>query len=207
MQRSRSCTRSTMWINLKVLFWEHALFLWKFLTRGTQIASVAPSSRRLAATAAEQIGSDSAIVLELGAGTGAITREILRVAPQNCRIIAVENDPDFSRELRTRFQSDARLTILETDATDLENVAAMAHIDHADHIVSGLPTPSFPPPKLDRLTKGIASLLSSEGTFSQITEIPFVYLPFYKKLFASVHFRFVARNIPPGGVYTCRHPL
>ena len=42
------------------------------------------------------------------------------------------------------------------------------------------------------------------GVFSNITEIPFWYMKYYRALFKDVSFELVVRNMPPGGVYHCR---
>ena len=45
-----------------------------------------------------------------------------------------------------------------------------------------------------------------EGTFNQITELPWVYWPLYRKHFDEVEFAFEPRNLPPSGAYFCRGP-
>ena len=63
---------------------DFALFLGKFLRHGTAIASVAPSSRWLSETTVRNIDWQKARALvELGAGTGPITRVIARTPPPN----------------------------------------------------------------------------------------------------------------------------
>jgi phospholipid N-methyltransferase len=42
--------------------------------------------------------------------------------------------------------------------------------------------------------------------FVQITVAPLVYRGFYDRLFESVRYRMVWRNVPPGGVYYCSRP-
>src|SRR5436190_17578185 len=58
---------------------ENFLFLGKFFRHGTKIASVWPSSPVLARATIKQIDWDSVkVVVELGAGTGPITDQIIR---------------------------------------------------------------------------------------------------------------------------------
>jgi 23S rRNA (adenine-N6)-dimethyltransferase len=56
------------------------------------------------------------VVYDLGAGTGMITRELVR---RNARVIAVEMDSNLARRLRERFRSQA-VTILEQDLEQVE---------------------------------------------------------------------------------------
>ena len=46
-------------------------------------------------------------ILEVGPGTGPVTREILRVLLPDDRLVAVEINPKFVRHLRQRLQSEA----------------------------------------------------------------------------------------------------
>lgn len=90
---------------------DFALFLGKFLTQGTRIASVAPSSRWLSRTTLANIDSARVDALvEFGAGTGPITRVIAELARPDCRVVVIERDRDFARLLEERFESRASLT-------------------------------------------------------------------------------------------------
>ena len=80
------------------------LFLGKFLRHGTKIASLAPSSPWLSRATVRPIDWGTArVVVELGAGTGPITKVLAESAPPSCRVLALERDPDFARLLRERF--------------------------------------------------------------------------------------------------------
>ncbi len=75
---------------------DFTLFLSKFLTQGTAIASVAPSSRWLSETAVRHIDWTKALTLvELGAGTGPITQVLAKRSSPDCRVIVIERDPDL----------------------------------------------------------------------------------------------------------------
>jgi ornithine lipid N-methyltransferase len=189
---------------------DHTLFLGKFLsqiTRGNPVASIAPSSRWLSRTTVRNIAWDRVrTILELGAGTGPITRVIAERARPECRVIVVERDPDFARLLRQRFGSLPNFEIVEADVRELDSLVAGRVTGHVDHIISGLPVPSFPKELQHSLVRTVRTILQPEGTFNQITEIPWVYWRFYRRLFDKVDFVFEARNMPPSGAYFCRGP-
>src|SRR5260370_41597832 len=93
---------------------DFSLFLGKFFKHGTAIASLAPSSRWLSRTTVRNIAWDRAQVLvELGAGTGPITRVLAEKARPDCRVIVLERDPDFCPLLRQRVQALANFRVLE----------------------------------------------------------------------------------------------
>jgi len=184
---------------------DFTLFLGKFLKQGTAIASLAPSSPWLSRATVRNINWQQArVIVELGAGTGPITRVLAANALPGCRVVVLERDPDFCRLLRERFEGRHDLDVVEGDVRDLASILADKGIDLADHIVSGLPVPSFPRDLQEALFRLVRQVLRPDGTFNQITELPWVYLGFYRKYFEDVQFVFEPRNLPPAGAYFCR---
>ncbi len=184
---------------------DFSLFLGKFLRHGTKIASLAPSSPWLSrATVADVDWARAGVVVELGAGTGPITRVIAEKARPDCRVIVLERDPDFARLLRERFAHLGHFDVVEGDVRDLASLLADRGIGRVDHVISGLPVPSFPKDLQRDLFRVVRRVLAPEGGYSQITEIPWVYQGLYRKFFDRVRFVFEPRNLPPAGAYHCR---
>ncbi len=178
------------------------LFFGKFLKQGTAIAALTPSSRWLARAVVGGIDfSRARCIVELGAGTGPITSELWRHRLPDCRSLVIERDPDFCTRLRRRFPE---AEVVQADACDLESLLAERKIDAVDHIISGLPLPSFPAPLRDKILDVVGRRLTPTGTFRQLTHMPWVYFKLYRHYFDEVAFRFVPMNLPPGGVYICR---
>jgi phospholipid N-methyltransferase len=182
-----------------------SLFLRKFLRHGLAIASVTPSSRWLSRATVRPIDWDHArTIVELGAGTGPITRVIAERAHPDCRVVVIERDPDFFKILQSRYESLPNFEVAQGDVRYLLDVLAGLGIDRVDHVVSGLATPSLPTETRHGLFEALRSVLGTEGGYHQITEVPLIYFPFYRRHFEHVRFVFEPRNIPPGGVYHCR---
>jgi phospholipid N-methyltransferase len=178
------------------------LMVKKFAKHGTSIASFAPSSRFLSRKIVNGIDYDQAkCIVELGAGTGPVTKELLaRVKPQT-RVIVVELDPDFCTRLRAKFPN---AEIVEGDACKLSELLNARGIPEVDHVISGLPLPSFPAPLRDGVIQSAAQVLAPHGTFRQLSVMPWVYAGLYKSYFDTVKFNFVPLNLPPAGVYICK---
>jgi phospholipid N-methyltransferase len=173
-----------------------------FLRKGRSIASFAPSSRFMARSMLDGIDFDAArCVVELGAGTGPITAELAPRLRPHTRYLAVELDPELCGRLKTRFP---HLDVVQGDASHLERLLAERGIPQVDHVLSGLPLPSFPAAVRDSILATSARVLSPAGSFRQLTVMPMVYYKLYRRYFDDVRFRFVAANLPPGGVYVCR---
>jgi len=178
------------------------LMLRAFLRHGRRVASFSPSSRYMARAMLRGIDFDSArCVVELGAGTGPITAELAPRLRPGTTFLAVELDPVLCGRLKARFP---HLDVVQGDAARLEELLAERGVRQVDHVLSGLPLPSFPAPLRDGMLATAARVLSPAGSFRQLTVMPLVYYPLYRRYFDDVRFRFVAANLPPGGVYVCR---
>lgn len=173
-----------------------------FFRKGKSIASFAPSSRVMARKLVDGIDFESArCIVELGAGTGPITAELVKRVKPHTRLIVIELDPDLCARLRARFP---QLDVIQGDACMLERYLAERGISQVDHICSELPLPSFPKELRGAIISTAAKVTAPGGTFRQLTVMPLVYWRMYSKYFHEVQFRFVFWNLPPGGVYVCR---
>ncbi len=178
----------------------------KFLEHGTSIASFTPSSRFLSRSLIQGIDYDRAkCIVELGAGTGPVTEQLVRRVKPHTRLVVLERDPDFCTRLRAKFPT---AEIVEGDAAHIDALLADRGITQVDQVISGLPLPSFPADLRDAIMRTSARVLGPEGEFRQLTVMPLVYKKLYQSYFRDVRFRFVALNLPPAGVYVCRgfHP-
>ena len=181
------------------------LMMKAFFRHGRKIASFAPSSRFMARKIADGIDWEQAkCIVELGAGTGPITAEIVkRVRPQT-KLLVIELDPSLCGRLKARFQNVPNLDVVHGDATQFDKLLADRGIPQVDHVLSGLPLPSFPEDLRHSVIRTSARTLATHGTFRQLTVMPLIYYKLYARYFEDVRFRFVPLNLPPGGVYVCR---
>jgi phosphatidylethanolamine/phosphatidyl-N-methylethanolamine N-methyltransferase len=181
------------------------LFLRKFLRHGTRVASVTPSSRFMARQLAREVDPTRVqTIIELGAGTGAVTREIVRRSNARSRVIAFEFDADFASFLQRDVGG--RVEVVAGDVGALDHHLDTRGVNAIDVVVSGLPTPSLPAGVLDGMMSALHTRASS-ASYSQLTEflLP-VYRGLYRRLFEQVRYVPVPLNFPPGGAYHCRGP-
>jgi phospholipid N-methyltransferase len=178
------------------------LMMKKFWSKGRSIASFAPSSRFMARSIVGGIDFASArCIVELGAGTGPITAELVRRLSPQTKLLVIELDPDLCGRLRARFP---QVDVVQGDACHFDKLLADRGFTQVDHVCSGLPLPSFPAPVRDAILATSARMLAPGGTFRQLTVMPLIYYRMYRSYFEDVRFRFVPLNMPPGGVYVCR---
>lgn len=181
------------------------LMMKAFLTQGKRIASFAPSSRFMARKLLDGIDwAQARSIVELGAGTGPITAEMVKAAHPKARLVVIELDPVLCGRLRDRFRDAPNVEVVLGDATKFGEILAERGIPAVDHVLSGLPLPSFPAAARDAILATASKTISAGGTFRQLTVMPLIYYKLYRRYFEDVRFRFVPFNLPPGGVYVCR---
>jgi 16S rRNA (adenine1518-N6/adenine1519-N6)-dimethyltransferase len=87
---------------------------------------------------AAALGADD-VVVEIGAGTGALTGALAASAPAPRRIIAVERDPDMLRVLTAELGSTAAVEIRAADAADLDLAGESAAAGRPLVVLGNLP--------------------------------------------------------------------
>ncbi|MBI1191355.1 MAG: hypothetical protein GC200_11830 [Tepidisphaera sp.] len=184
--------------NGRVRLRDRSVFLGKFLKQGVTIGSVTPSSRWMSRELARYVDpSRPQKILELGAGTGVVTRVIEDTMHPESTLVAVEALKDFEPMLR-RSTRRTHLIIDRVERVWRELVA----LGPFDVVVNCLPLPSLPA-RVRASVLRVVDLGAPNSMYSQLTEFPLLFLPVYKRYFRNVKFVMVPLNIPPGGVYHC----
>ncbi|GIX30854.1 MAG: methyltransferase [Porticoccaceae bacterium] len=162
--RRRNATTPTAIARALALPQEPFLFLRKWLRDPLSIAAVAPSSPALAAAMARAVPPGPGTVVELGGGTGAITRALLErgEAP-----VVVERDADFCALLTRRFPT---CRVLKGDALALGALLAGAGVEPpVKAVISGLPLLSMPAAFQLRLLAQAFAVLEPGAPFVQFS--------------------------------------
>ncbi|HEX5411428.1 MAG TPA: methyltransferase [Terriglobia bacterium] len=179
------------------------------------IASVAPSSRHLARAMLYGLPiSHAKTVVELGAGTGAITRALLEKLPPQATLLAFEINPEFISYLEKRFP-DPRLVLLNTPAENLGDELRQRGLTRIDAVVSSLSLRFMPDHRQRILQEALAPFMDEASVYTQYQYVHGVRwengkvlrhssLPFLREYFGSIQSRTIWRNLPPAHVFTCR---
>ena len=167
-------------------------------------ASVMPSSRELAAAMLAELPPGTRRVVELGGGTGALTRALLAHGIRGDALLVLELNEELYAHLHARFP---RVRIELGDAQQLPQIAARNGFladGPADAIVSGLGLLSMPRETQGAILEAAFSCLRADGHFVQFTygPQPPVSEEVARKLELMVRRgTFVLRNVPPATVY------
>ena len=107
---------------------ENLQFLKAFLKNPGKVGAIAPSSPELAAEMLQGIEpDDDNIVLELGVGTGAITKYLQEIIPSRRSYLGIELDDNLVKSLKTKFDD---LNIICGSAADAYRPSVTARLQH-----------------------------------------------------------------------------
>lgn len=178
---------------------DRLLFLRAFLTHPRRVGAVLPTSRRAVRDMLDMADVGSAgLVVELGAGTGVYTREILERLRPDGQLVAIERDPRLAGLLTEQYR-DPRLRVVCDSA---EN--ARSHLDGAaaDLVVSGLPFTSLGATLRQRIFDEIVHILAPDGAVLVLQYSPAVQGQL-RRVFSHVRRRISPLNVPPAFLYAC----
>ena len=177
-----------------------SLFFASWLRSPLKVASIVPSSRHLGAAIADQIDpAHPGWVVELGAGTGPVTEQLLARGLPPKRLFVLERDPALVRFLRERHPEPA---LVEGDAFQLPELLARYGVDRVHAVVCGIPLLSMPKAEATRLIHTCLEVLEPEGRLFQYTYSLFSPLPYREFGLAVRRVRRILFNIPPAAVWT-----
>lgn len=178
------------------------LFLTYWVRAPLRTGAVLPSGMGLARTMAAQVDADrDGAVVELGAGTGAVTRALLERDIPAARLLVVEHNPAFCHRLRAKFPG---LRVLQGDARNLHALLRDQGDLRVGTVVSSLPLRSLRVATQHDVLKESLGLLDNSGTFVQFTYG--LASPVDRSLLPSLGLRGrlverVWRNLPPASVW------
>lgn len=154
----------------------HGKELWIFfrqrLTRPLSTAAFSPSSRFLSRRMVQAIPTGARRVIELGAGTGALTRKLIDHGIAIDDLLAIEINPSLHGYLSRRFPG---LRVVRGDARAMDQVAevlAFARRAPVQAVVSGLGLLSMNCEAQYSILASAFELIPQEGSFVQFSYGP-----------------------------------
>lgn len=173
-----------------------AEYLFFSLLKNPHLTGAVTASSRFLARRLAQMVQDAHYIVELGAGTGAITSELVSKYP-DIPLTAIELQPTLAKNLQQKF---AHIDVRQDFAQTV--VDALPVSDKKGVLISSLPFLSLPKDIGDAT---IASILALLDRNPQTRMVQYTYgrtPPF--KVVAPYNWRFISRvwrNIPPATVW------
>lgn len=168
------------------------------------VGSIVPTSAITARKMASIVDARSGLpVLEVGPGTGVVTRAILAQGVRPDNLYAVEYSADFVRHIRRLYPG---VKVIEGDAFNLDKTLGDMKDAVFDSIVSGVPLLNFPVPKRVAYVESLLDRIPPGRPIVQLTYGPVSPVPPGRGNYTVERFHFILRNIPPTQLWLYRRP-
>ncbi len=178
-------------------------------------AAIAPSSPHLAAAMLKPLPLARArVAVELGAGTGVITRALLAELPPLATLLVFEINPRFYNYLKTHI-SDPRMVLIHSSAENLDRELEQRGYFQVDAVASSLGLGLMPDRERHTLLDRLLPFVHDQAVFTQYQYIHALQCekgrvrrldlrPLLDQYFGSVQSKLIWRNLPPAFVFSCR---
>jgi phosphatidylethanolamine/phosphatidyl-N-methylethanolamine N-methyltransferase len=128
---------------------KHLKFFQGFIKNPLKVGAISPSSTDLALKMIEDVDADREnAVVEIGCGTGAITKYLQNVIPDRESYLGIEIDKDFVKNLEKDYP---KLRFVCGDACKITEIIKENGLRKVSYIISGLPFVVLP----KEVSKGI----------------------------------------------------
>ncbi len=146
------------------------LFLLRVLKNPRQLGAVAPSSRHLGALLARHAAvDDTSPIVELGGGSGSLTRSMIKAGIDPTRLYVVELDKALANYLKAAFPQSH---IIHGNAAHLGKILPPEIIGNVHRIVSGLPMINIPAAVRGEILESCFDIMAPGGAYLQYTYSP-----------------------------------
>lgn len=146
---------------------EGLFFFRRWLANPMKVGAVIPSSPALARLVTKQVrlGPDQCVV-ELGPGTGPVTKALLAGGIPTERLFVVEIDGDLCAYLRREFPN---VNVIHGDATKLKDLLPPQWVGKVATVISGIPMLPLPIELQKGLTQAAFDVMVPGGEILQYT--------------------------------------
>jgi len=180
-------------------------FLRNWAEHPLRTGAVAPSGKSLARLMASFVEPEhGGPIVELGPGTGAMTRAMLDRGVDEHRLVLIEYSADFCELLRKRFP---RASVVHGDAYAMGD--ALADFDEGSlaSVVSSLPLFTQPVPLREKLLDDAMRLVAPGAPFIQFSYALVAPVSGVRTGCLIEHSSWVVANVPPARVWLYRRAL
>jgi phospholipid N-methyltransferase len=183
-------------------------FLKAAIQKPREVSTLFPTGGFLARALIEgaELPKDKGLVVELGAGTGAITKPLIQAMSEDLDYLGVEINKGMVRFLRKTFPE---LHFEEARADQIEEFMAGRK---ASRILSSLPWTILPPPLREETLQAVYDALEEGGIFSMYMCLNSSWYPSAKHFRKQLEHTFaevnrgptVWANMPPAFILQCK---
>ncbi|MGL4864338.1 class I SAM-dependent methyltransferase [Cetobacterium sp.] len=179
------------------------MFIKEFFKNTKQIGAIFPSSIFLAKAMVSQIDyTNIDVLVELGAGNGVFTKEILKRKSSDTKFIIFEINSKFYKLLKKKYSHLNNVYIFKEKAENLDKVMLNLGLQKIDYVISGLPFLNIPKTNRNKIFQSISIFLEKELILFQYTKLLESELRLKYRL---INRKYVLLNAPPAYIYTLKN--
>ena len=176
-------------------------FIKESLKNLKEVGTLLPSSKFVVSKMIEPINfKNDILILELGPGTGVITKEILKKMTSKSKLFCFETNKSFQDELKQKFKDE--ITLINDSAANMKFHLNKYKITKVDYIISSVPLVTLQRETTNKILATSAEVLGQKKRFVQLQ---------YSKLldkrleqyFNQIDIKFTPKNYIPAFIYTC----
>jgi phosphatidylethanolamine/phosphatidyl-N-methylethanolamine N-methyltransferase len=177
-------------------------FIRSWIEKPIAMGAVTPSGRMLARAMARYVDPDIAgPVIELGPGTGAVTKALVDKGIEAARLVLVEFNPNFCKLLRQRYPE---ATVIQGDAYRIGHLLGGLLKEPAAAVVSGLPLQTKPFKRRLQLMNEAFGLMAPDAPLVQFTYAMVSPIPMRPAAVSAHPSELIWQNLPPARVWVYR---
>lgn len=140
------------------------------------------------------------IIVEIGAGTGVFTEELVRRKQVDTTLIVIEINESFAKQLKEKYITNHSVIVINNSAENMNE--HILDIGKVDYVISGIPFASLPRQLSSKILQNVSLALKENGKFITI-QYTKKQLQFISSFFNSFQIEKVYLNIPPAYIVTC----
>lgn len=179
----------------------HLVFFRSLLQNPKAMGALAPSSPKLSQLMASPVDPAQTPVLEIGAGTGAVTRALLERNVSPDRLLIIERDPSLVAFLRREFPG---VRVRCGEAVHASRILSTESVAKFNTVVSSLPLRNLPLRDRIRNVRAMLETLAHGGQLIQYTYIGGCPIPSRRLGLEAERIGRVWLNLPPASVWRFR---
>ena len=176
-------------------------FIKESLKNIKEVGTIFPSSKFVVAKMIAPINfGEKLTILELGAGSGVITKKLLEKMSSDSQLICFETNKKFYQELKQI--NNEKMILINESAEKMKLYLKEFKIEKVDYIVSSVPLVTLPKEKTHKILSISVEILGKSGKLIQLQYSKLLDKRL-KSYYNNIDIQFTPRYYLPAFIYTC----
>ena len=166
-----------------------------------EVGTIFPSSKFVVEKMVAPINFEKKLlILELGSGSGVITKKLLEKMSCDSQLICFETNRTFYQELKKI--NDKKMILINESAEKIKLYLDEFEIEKVDYIVSSVPLVSLPKETTNKILSVSVEVLGEDGKLVQLQYTKLLDKTL-KSYYNQINIDFTPKNYLPAFIYTC----